>query len=169
MQIIKHPEKKKTLTYNSKPNWERDLNLTLKILTSPKPPSPSLWVMWKSLVAATKVSKGNSFCSCWAIFSKSFSLLPSNQTQKKIMVNNNHKTINKRYENPKTEFFFVSENPKPKILKNFNLEINPRIEWLTWEIWCLQRPSTPPSKPDLKSLFKYLPSLSRISLLLFGY
>ena len=34
------------------------------------------------------------------------------------MVSNNHKTINKKYENPKPEIF-VSENPKPKILENF--------------------------------------------------
>ena len=40
---------------------------------------------------------------------------------------------------------FCLRKPQTQILENFNLEINPRIEWLTWEIWCLQRSSTMPS------------------------
>lgn len=76
---------------SGKPKLHTDLELTLK--TGPKPPSPSLWVGWKSLVAASKVSKGKSFCSCWAILSKSSSFCPSDQSKQsknrnQIMVRN---------------------------------------------------------------------------------
>ena len=39
------------------------------------------------------------------------------QKKKKITVSNNHKTINKKYENPKPEIFLSPKTPNPKFLK----------------------------------------------------
>ena len=62
--------------FTATPNYREIITL----YTGPNPPSPSLWVRWKSLVAETRVSNENCFCSRAAIVSMSSSPSLSGQS-----------------------------------------------------------------------------------------